>query len=98
VKQERDFSRRAAAFSEGIAMNYRVLQEQDRRYPIRVMCRALATLSPGCYGWRARLESARAAANQALLTRLNQLHRESRQIYGNPRMWRKLFERGETVG
>ena len=32
-------------------MRYRVIQEHDRRYPIRLMCRALAVLDfPGFCG------------------------------------------------
>jgi hypothetical protein len=33
-------------------MRYRVIQEYDRRYPIRLMCRALAVSSAGYYAWR----------------------------------------------
>lgn len=79
-------------------MRYRVIQEHDRRYPIRLMCRALAVSPAGYYAWRTRPASARAAANQALLTELRQLHQESRHTYGRPRMWRELVERGRSVG
>ncbi len=33
-------------------MRYRVIQEHDRRYPIRLMCRALAVSPAGYYAWR----------------------------------------------
>jgi putative transposase len=79
-------------------MRYRVIQEYDRRYSIRLMCRALAVSPAGYYAWRTRPASARAAANQTLLTELRQLHHESRQTYGSPRMWRVLVERGRGVG
>jgi hypothetical protein len=73
-------------------MRCRVIQEHDRRYPIRLMCRALA-VSPAEYcAWRTRPVSVRSAANQILLTELRQLHHESRQTYGSPRMWRVLVE------
>ncbi|MEX5219438.1 MAG: IS3 family transposase [Nitrospira sp.] len=99
LKQERDFLKRAAAFlREGVAMRYRVIQEYDRRYPIRLMCRALAVSPAGYDAWRTRPASARAATNQTLLTELRQLHHESRQTYGSPRMWRVLIERGRVVG
>lgn len=78
-------------------MRYRVIQEHDRRYPIRLMCRALAVSAAGYYAWRTRPASTRAAANQALLSELRQLHHDSRQTSGSPRMWRELVERGRTV-
>lgn len=79
-------------------MRYRVIQEHDRRYPIRLMCRALAVSPTGYYAWRTRPASGRATANQTLLTELRQLHHESRQTYGSPRMWRVLVARGRVVG
>ena len=52
---------------EGIAVRYRAIQEHDRRYPIRLMCRALAVSPAGYYAWSARPESVRGAANRALV-------------------------------
>jgi transposase InsO family protein len=79
-------------------MRYRVIQEYDRRSSIRLMCRALAGSPAGYDAWRTRPASARSAANQALLTELRQLHHESRQTYGSPRMWWVLVARGRVVG
>jgi transposase-like protein len=81
----------------GTAMRYQMIQEYDRRYPIRLMCRALAVSPAGYYAWRTRPVSARSVANQTLLTELCLLHHESRQPYGSPRMWRVLVERGGQV-
>lgn len=79
-------------------MRYRVIQEHDRRYPIRLMCRALAVSSAGYYAWRARPESTRAVANRGLLTAIRLLHHDSRQTYGSPRIWRALRAQGYRVG
>lgn len=79
-------------------MRYRVIPEHDRRYPIRLMCRALAVSPAGYYAWRTRPASARSAANQALLTELRHLHQESRQTYGSPRIWQALVHLGRQVG
>jgi putative transposase len=73
-------------------MRYRVIQEHDRRDPIRRMCRALAVSPAGYYAWCTQPASARATANQMLRTDLRQLHHESRQTYGSPGIWRELVE------
>ena len=79
-------------------MRYRIIQAYAGRYPLRLMCRTMAVSPAGYYAWRARPESARAAANGALLTDIRQLHRESRQTYGSPRIWHALREQGHRVG
>ena len=67
-------------------MRYRAIQEHDRRYPIRLMCRALAVAPAGYYAWRGRPESRRAAARRTLLATIRVLHQDSRQTYGYQRL------------
>lgn len=68
-------------------MRYRAIHEYDRRYPIRLMCRALAVSPARYYAWRVRPESRRSAANRVLLTDIRMIHQESRQTYGSPSIW-----------
>ncbi|MBH0210011.1 MAG: IS3 family transposase [Nitrospira sp.] len=99
LKQERDFLKRAAAFlREGVAMRYRVIQEHDRRYPIRLMCRALAVSAAGYYAWRVRPESARSVSDRTTLSAIRVIHRESRETYGSPRIWDALVKQGHRIG
>lgn len=79
-------------------MRYRAIQEHDRRYPIRLRCRALAVSPAGYYAWRARPDSLRAVANRDRLTAIRRLLHDSRQTYGSPRIWRALREQGHRVG
>lgn len=79
-------------------MRYRAIQENDRRYPIRLMCRTLAVSPAGYYAWRARPESARGAANRALMADIREIHQESRQTYGSPSIWQALVRGGQRVG
>lgn len=79
-------------------MRYRAIQEHDRRFPIRLMCRALAVSPAGYYGWRDRPESRRAVHNRILLSEIRVVHRESRETYGSPRIWDTLVKQGHRVG
>jgi len=78
-------------------MKYRAICDHADRFPVRLMCRALAVSSAGYYAWRTRPESERARGNRALLTKIRALHAESRHTYGSPRLTRDLRESGESV-
>ena len=79
-------------------MRYRAIQEQDRRYPIRLMCRVLAVSAAGNYAWCARPASARSASARTVLSAIRVIHRESRETYGSPRIWDALVKQGHRVG
>ena len=79
-------------------MRYCAIQAYDRRYPIRLMCRALAVSPAGYYAWRARPESVRGAVNRALVAKIRVIHRESRETYGSPSIWDALLKQGHCVG
>jgi transposase InsO family protein len=79
-------------------MRYRAIQEYDRRYPIRLMCRTLAVSAAGYYAWRTRPESHRSVRNRALLLTIRVIHRESRETYGSPSIWDALLKQGHDVG
>jgi transposase InsO family protein len=50
------------------------------------MRRVLGVSPSGYYAWRSRPESARAAANRALLADVRRLHERHRGRYGRPRL------------
>ena len=79
-------------------MRYRAIQEHDRRYPIRLMCRTLAVSSAGYYAWRSRPESPRSANTRTLLSAIRVIHQESRETYGSPSIWDALIKQGHCVG
>jgi len=79
-------------------MRYRAIQEHDRRFPIRLMCRALAVSAAGYYAWRTRPESDRSVYTRTLLSAIRVIHRESRETYGSPSIWDALIKRGHSVG
>jgi putative transposase len=79
-------------------MRYRAIQEQDRRYPIRLMCRALTVSPAGYYAWLERPESSRARQNRTMLSAIRVIHRESRETYGSPSIWGVLVKQGHHIG
>jgi transposase InsO family protein len=79
-------------------MRYRVIQKHDRRYPIRLMCRALTVSPAGYYAWAGRPESDRSVYNRTLLSAIRMIHQESRETYGSPSIWDALIKRGHRVG
>ena len=79
-------------------MRYRAIQEHDRRDPIRLMCRALAVSAAGYDAWRTRAESARAVSARTMLSAIRVIHRESRETYGSPSIWKALVKQGHRIG
>ena len=79
-------------------MRYRVIRKYDCRYPIRLMCRALAVSGAGYYAWRSRPESLRSRQARTLLSAIRVLHQESRETYGSPRIWAALVKQGHCIG
>ena len=79
-------------------MRYRAIQEHDRRFPIRLMCRALTGSPAGYYAWAGRPESDRSVQNRALLSAIRVIHRESHETYGSPSIWDALIKREHGVG
>ena len=79
-------------------MRYRAIQEHDRRYPIRLMCRTLAVSAAGYYAWRSRPESTRSVNTRTLLSAIRVIHQESRETYGSPSIWDVLIKQGYCVG
>jgi putative transposase len=62
------------------------------------MCRVLGVSPSGYYAWRTRPPSARALADQRLLTRIRAIHAQSRGTYGAPRIHAELRELGVRCG
>jgi putative transposase len=67
-------------------------------YPVRALCRVLGVSASGFYAWRGRAPSARAMDNAVLTERIRQIHADSDQTYGMPRVRVELRDQGLTVG
>ena len=71
-------------------MRYAFIEEHRVEFTIVTMCRVLTVSTAGYYAWRTRRPSARAIANQALVAAMREIHTESLQSYGSPRMQPEL--------
>ena len=69
-------------------------------HPIRSLCEALEVSSSGYYDWsnRQTQPSARALENRRLAQQIVQVHQESRQTYGSPRIQKALGQAGHPYG
>lgn len=62
------------------------------------MCRVLKVHRSGYYAWKACPKSARALADEILITDIKQSFEDSHGIYGSPRIHRDLREMGTRCG
>jgi putative transposase len=60
------------------------------------MCQVLEVSRAGYYAWLGRPESPRAVHQAGIVEQIRQVHRESRQVYGSPRVHRSLKAKGVT--
>ncbi len=73
------------------------MKRHQAEYPVRTMCRVLGLSTSGYYAWLERPPSARARANEALVSRMREIHGFSRESYGAPRMHAELRDEGRLV-
>ena len=62
------------------------------------MCQVLKVSPSGYYAWLKRAPSQRQQANEQLLAAIRQVHQDSRQTYGSPRVHAVLKQQGMRVG
>lgn len=69
-------------------------------YPIRILCRVLEVSANGYYDWRKRQEHPcrRVEQDQRLKKQIRQIHDQSRQTYGAPRITKVLQHAGQRHG
>lgn len=68
------------------------------QFSIRAMCRVLGVSSSGYYSWRKREPSRRSLEDAKLIVEIEQVHQESKQTYGSPRIHAELRSNGIRCG
>lgn len=64
---------------------------------VHAFCRVLGVSASGYYEWLERAPSARKMANVVLTERIRQVHKDSDETYGMPRVRAELQEAGQMV-
>lgn len=64
---------------------------------VRAMCRVLGVSASGFYAWRERAPSQRSIANTVMTERIRQVHKDSYESYGMPRVRAELIEQGVSI-
>ena len=75
-------------------MKYEFIHRQRSQYGVEKMCRVLRVSRSGYYDWIDRPESKRSKANRVLLNAIKEIHQESKEIYGSPKITEELLDRG----
>lgn len=63
-------------------------------YSVVTLCRVLGISRSGYYAWHHRRPSQRQAADQHLLQQIAEIHRQTKQRYGSPRIVKALRQQG----
>jgi putative transposase len=79
-------------------VKYKFIAAHREEFEITVMCRVLAVSRSGYYAWLKRPISARKMADQELTQQIKDIHQQSRQTYGSPRIQAELVEQGINCG
>ena len=67
-------------------MRYQCIERHRTEYPVRVMCDALKVARSGYYAWRTKPEGHRDNTDHALTDVIHEIHRESKGVYGAPKI------------
>ncbi len=63
-----------------------------------MMSEVLKVSRSGYYAWRTRPESARVKRDRELLPQIRRIHRQSKGVYGSPKIHAELVDEGHRVG
>jgi transposase InsO family protein len=79
-------------------MRFAFIHAEKAHFPVSALCRNLRVTRQGYYAFAGRPPSTRTSNDRSLLERVGQVHAESRETYGSPRVRHELRRRGIRVG
>lgn len=69
---------------------FRFIDAERAYLPVVLLCRMLGVSRSGYYAWKNRPPSRRSREDVALMAKIHEIHRRSRQTYGSPRVHAEL--------
>jgi putative transposase len=69
---------------------FRFVEAEAAQFPVSLLCRVVGVTRQGFYAWKRRPPSARELADRRLAERIRQIHVETEEIYGAPRIYSEL--------
>jgi putative transposase len=78
-------------------VKFEFIQAQKAHFPVEFLCEQLGVSRSGFYAWSRRPASARQEEDQKLAAEVAQAHRDSRGVYGSPRVHAQLRAQGRRV-
>jgi len=75
-------------------MKYQFIEDHRGEFPVARMRSVLEVSTSGYYAWRTQPQSHRDRENQKLVEQIREIHAESRETYGSPRIHADLADQG----
>jgi putative transposase len=75
-------------------VKFAFVRDHRGEFPVELLCRVLGASRSGFYAWLDRPTSPTAVCREGLVEQIRQAHRESRSVYGSPRVHRELKAQG----
>jgi transposase InsO family protein len=78
-------------------LRFAFIEQHRKEFAVALMCKVLQVTRSGFYAWRKRPICARAMRRRELVRQIKQVHEDSRQTYGSPRITVDLGHAGMDV-
>src|SRR3972149_4072872 len=79
-------------------MKYWFMDQHRSWHGVQRMCRVIGASRSGYYRWRKQPQSKRQKENEKILIEIKESHKNSRRIYGSPRITNELHSKGIRCG
>src|SRR3972149_7361068 len=79
-------------------MKYWFIDQNRSSHGVQKMCRVIGASRSGYYRWKVQPQSERQKENEKILMEIKESHRNSRRVYGSPRIVEDLQAKGMKCG